>query len=312
MDGGMIYDKLPLTIEQQLELLSARSLVFNDRELTLHTLERISYYRLSAYWYPVKNSNDSFKPGASFDVAVQLYEFDRHLRLHVMDAIERVEIALRTAITYTLAHTYGTFAHTAPINFRRSFRHNQWVTKVQQEAQNSQEDFVSHFRNTYEGYPTLPIWMVTEVISLGTLSRLYEGMLPHDQTKIANDYHVKPVVLRSWLRTLTYVRNVCAHHARLWNRQLSVSPELPRHDARWQAPVTPTNRRLFAVLLILRQMMAHHHQGVHWQQRVSELLEPIASKNYWCIAMGLPNDWPNHPLWNRVNDDIPDDERVQE
>jgi len=299
----MIYDKQPLAIDEQVVRLSSRGLEITDTNRASHTLERISYYRLSAYWYPVKNTDSSFSAGANFDVALQLYEFDRHLRLLVMDAIERVEISLRTSITYTLSHTYGAFAHTDSANFRRHFRHDRWIEKVEHDSQYAQEDFVSHYRNTYDGFPTLPIWMATEVISLGALSRLYEGMLHGDQLKISSDYHIQPVVLRAWLRTLTYIRNVCAHHARLWNRQLAVAPELPRHDEQWQAPITPTNQRLFAVLLILRQMMAHHHQGVHWQQRVSELLELIAAKDYWRIAMGLPEDWQNHPLWNRINVD---------
>ena len=90
----MRYDKPPLTFEQQLDLLAARGLEINDRDQAPHALERINYYRLSAYWYPVKNNDDTFNPGARFDVAVKLYEFDRHLRLQMMDAIERVEIAL--------------------------------------------------------------------------------------------------------------------------------------------------------------------------------------------------------------------------
>jgi len=298
----MIYDKQPLTFEQQLDLLATRGLEFNDRDYALHNLERISYYRLSGYWYPVKNTDDSFREGASFDIALQLYEFDRHLRLLVMDAIERVEISLRSAITYTLSHSYGTFAHTNSVNFRDRFKHDKWLSKVEKESRNSREDFVRHYHRTYQGFPTLPIWMVTEVISLGALSRLFEGTLHQDQLKIAQDYDVQPVVLRSWIRTLTYIRNVCAHHARLWNRQLAVAPDLPRHDINWQAPTTPTNRRLFAVLLILRQMMQYHHQGVHWQQRVTKLLQPIAVKNYWRTAMGIPENWQSHPLWNRTDD----------
>ncbi|MFK5948469.1 MAG: Abi family protein [Methylococcales bacterium] len=209
-------------------------------------------------------------------------------------------MALRTSITYTLSHTYGTFSHTQAANFRSNFRHNQWLARVEQDAASSQEDFIRHYRNKYQGFPRLPIWMATEVITLGALSRLYEGMLKLDQDAVASDYNIQPAVLRTWLRTLTYIRNLCAHHARLWNRQLSVAPEMPRHDVRWQAPLTPTNRRLFAVLLILRQMMHHHHQGLHWQQCVTQLLEPISEKAYWRTAMGLPDDWQAHPLWNRV------------
>jgi abortive infection bacteriophage resistance protein len=296
----MRYDKLPLTFEQQLALLISRGLEVDDHELALHVLERIGYYRLSAYWHPVKNHDDSFRPGAKFEVALQLYEFDRQLRLLVIDAIERVEIALRTAITYNLAQAYGSYGHTEPGNFRNDFHHAAWAAKVERDTKSSREDFIAHFQAKYQDYPSLPIWMTTEVITLGALSRLYEGMLKRDQQKIARDYGIHPVVLRTWLRTLTYIRNLCAHHARLWNRQIPVAPDLPRHDARWQPPLTPTNRRLFAILLVLRQMMHHHHQGEDWQQRVTELIAPIAQKDYRRIAMGMPQDWQQHPLWNRA------------
>ena len=184
--------------------------------------------------------------------------------------------------------------------FRRDFDHRDWITKVETEAGRSKEVFVRHFQTTYFGFPTLPIWVALEVIPFGALSRLYEGMLPEDQKAVAVDYDVHPKVLRSWLRTLAYVRNLCAHHSRLWNRELSVAPDLPRHDPLWQPPITPTNRRLFAVLLILRQLMAHHHQGCHWQRNVTGLILPIAGDLRWCSAMGLPEVWERHPLWDKA------------
>jgi abortive infection bacteriophage resistance protein len=294
----MRYPKPPLSFEEQLLLLEERGLAIGDRNAAAHALARISYYRLSAYWHPFKNADDSFEPGASFDSALTLYEFDRHLRLQVMDAIERVEIALRTSITYTLAHAYGAFAHCNAANFRSRFHHRTWVSKIEDEARRSKEVFIEHYKEKYEGFPALPIWMATEVIPLGTLSRLYEGMFAKDQRCVAADYDIHHEVLRSWLRTLCYIRNLCAHHSRLWNREIPVAPSLPRHDPLWIPPVTPTNRRLFAVLLVLRQLMAHHHQGRHWQQRVTGLVEPITEWDRWRNAMGLPTDWQTHPLWN--------------
>lgn len=294
----MQYPKPPLSFEQQLALLEERGLAIGDRNAAAHALARVSYYRFSAYWHPFKNADDSFKPGANFEAALSLYELDRHLRLQVMDAVERVEIALRTSITYTLAHAYGAFAHGNAANFRPHFPHRRWVSKIEDEAQRSKEVFIQHYKAKYEGFPALPIWMATEVIPLGALSRLYEGMFAKDQRLVAADYGIHHSVFCSWLRTLCYIRNLCAHHSRLWNREIPVAPELPRHDPLWNPPITPTNRRLFAVLLVLRQLMAHHHQGRHWQQRVTELLGPVATEERWRIAMGLPPDWQAHALWN--------------
>ena len=105
------YTKPALTLEQQLSLAQSRGLAVTNRKVALTTLERISYYRLSAYWHPFKKADDTFESGATFEAALALYEYDRRLRLLLLDAIERFEIALRTVVTYTLAHAYGPFAH---------------------------------------------------------------------------------------------------------------------------------------------------------------------------------------------------------
>ncbi len=295
----MRYVKQALTLEEQIDLLAARGLIVADRAAAAHTLARISYYRLSAYWHPFKRDNDSFEPGTPFATAVHLYELDRHLRLHVMDALERVEVALRTAITYTLCHAVGPYGHCDPANFRTKFRPQQWIAKIHREAQQSRDEFVQHFKDKYDGFPDLPLWMATETLPFGSLSLLYQGLRPDEQRPIAADYGVHHDVLRSWLHSLAYVRNICAHHARLWNRELAIAPELPRRDPHWCPPLTPTNRRVFAVLLVLRQMMAHHHEDDHWQRRVSALIAAADLSPASRVAMGLPEHWAEHPLWNR-------------
>lgn len=305
----MQYAKPALTFDEQVTLLAARGLIIEDRAAAAEILSRISYYRLSAYWHPYKRADDSLKPDASFAAVVQLYEFDRHLRLQVMDAIERVEVALRTAITYHLSQAFGPFAHCDPAHFRHTFKQSEWLAKVRQEAENSREIFVAHFRDRYDEFPDLPLWMATEILPFGALSRLYEGMLPDQQRPVAAEYGVHHAVLRSWLRTLNYIRNLCAHHARLWNRELAVGPESPRHDARWLPPMTPTNRRVFIVLLMLRQMMARQHEGQHWQQRVTHLITSANLNSAAQHAMGLPTTWLSHPLWDRV---VPENHRGSE
>ena len=291
------YTKPPLTFEQQLDQLIDRGLSVPDRQVALHALERISYYRLSGYWRPFKSSGETFEAGASFDVALSLYEFDRRLRLLVMDAIERAEIAVRTAVTYELAHRYGAFGHTDPGNFWSGFKHGDYIASAEVEAKRARETFIDHYKTKYEGFPTLPIWMATEVISLGGLSRLYSGMKKPDQTSIASAYGIHPPVLGSWLHTLTYVRNVCAHHSRLWNRVLGIRPKLPRNERDWFPPHVPHNDRLWVVLLILRRLMYHHHQGGDWQGDIERLVEPFVVDGRWRAAMGFPDAWREHPVW---------------
>ena len=112
----MEYQKPPLTYNAQLDLLITRGLRVVDRVTALGYLRNISYYRLSAYYLPFKQ-NEEFKPNTCVEDIINLYTFDRKLRLLVMDAIESIEIALRSQIIYHLSHTYGAFGYLNSNNF---------------------------------------------------------------------------------------------------------------------------------------------------------------------------------------------------
>jgi len=303
------YEKPALTFQQQLDQLKNRGMVVNNEEKALKDLSCISYYRLSAYWYPFKLRNDStsevidqFVPGTQFEQAIELYEFDRKLRLLVIDAIERVEIMVRTKVTYHLGHTYGAFAHADPTNFHPKFNHVKWLQKLEDEIIQSKDVFITHYKNKYEGFPTIPIWMLTEVMSMGSLSVCYAGLQNNDklgvQDKkvIADQFNIHYKRLEDWLHTLTYIRNICAHHSRLWNRELAIRPDQSK-EIHWRAPITPCNDRIFYILLILRYMLRFNNNGENWVKQISQVIEPIANVNKWRIAMGMPANWKVHPIW---------------
>ena len=176
------YNKPALTFDEQLQKLEARGMHVANREHALQQLASISYYRLSGYCYPFRQRNDKgdvtreFKKDVTFEQVLVLYEFDRKLRSLVLDAIERVEVAIRTQITYHMAHTYGAFAHTDHQNFHPGFNHVKWLTKLEGEAARSSDEFIRHFEKKYAGFPTIPVWMLTEVMSLGALSFFYTGL----------------------------------------------------------------------------------------------------------------------------------------
>ena len=296
------YTKLPLSFAEQLQLLESRGLNIPDQTLALGHLSSISYYRLSAYWYPFLQRDTNgrvtgvFEPGTDFDQVVRLYEFDRHLRLLVMDAIERIEVHIRTLVTYHLGHRYGAFGHTDCANFHPGFNHANWLAKLESEARQSKDVFVEHFKRNYTGFPTLPIWMSTEVMSLGSLSFCYTGLKNPDKRQIADQLDIHHKRLKDWLHTLTYIRNLCAHHGRLWNRELAIKPERVR-ESEWNPPITPRHDRLFYALLILRVLLRSNHNGDTWAGSCNELLETLASEQRYRVAMGLPADWKAHPLW---------------
>lgn len=297
------YVKPAITIQDQLNKLATRGLVIADQASALAKLQSISYYRLSGYCYPFRirdntgQVQDNFVTGATFEQVIELYEFDRHLRLLILDAIERVEVAIRTQLTYTFACTYGPFGHTNAANFHPGFKHAACLADIEKETLRSGDEFIRHYSSKYDGYPTIPLWMLTEVMSLGGLSHLYKGLNHKDKKPISNYFNVHHKRLEDWLHKLTYIRNVCAHHSRLWNRELAIRPDLVK-DPNWQQPITPRNDRIFYILLILRSLLLSTGNGKEWVGQVNRLLAPVASNPQWRAAMGIPADWETHPIWS--------------
>lgn len=297
------YTKAALTFRQQLQKLTARGLIISDLNRAQHQLESINYYRLSAYWYPFRQRDnatgkilDSFRPNSSLEDVITFYEFDRRLRLLIIDGIERVEVAIRTQLTYHLAHKYGPFAHTSSINFHPKFFHANWLQQIEDETTRSSEEFIQHYQREYNGFPTIPIWMLTEVMSLGALSKLYKGLQNEDKKSVSVKFNIHHKKLGDWLHTLTYVRNVCAHHGRLWNRELAIRPDTDK-DLNWKPPITPTNTRVFYILLMIRFLLRNISNNNEWQISCTSLLNPVAEEDLWRVAMGMPPNWQNHPIW---------------
>jgi len=289
----MKYEKPALTIEQQFDLLESRGLLISDRLRATRWLKHVSYYRLSAYLLPFK-TGEVFKPGTTFDQIAGLYIFDRKLRLILLDGIERIEVALRTALTYELAHAHGPFGYADRRNFNPKFDHHYLMSELNQAEIDSRETFVAHFRRKYTCEKNLPIWMASELLSFGCISRLYGACAPAIKRKIANRFSVQDWQFASWLHTLSYVRNVCAHHSRLWNRELAVKPSIPKPSKAWPYQV-PGTERLYCVLAIVRHCLIVTTPRCQWRERLFALLDNHPEVDL--SAMRFPLQWRTIPPW---------------
>ena len=168
-----------------------------DRTLLLERLRSTGYYRLCAYWYPFKQPDETFAPGTAFDMVWDRYVFDRQLRLAVMDAIERVEVAVRTALFTEMALKGGPFAHLDRLTFPgvSTERHTRLVDGLRDEALRSKEVFVEHFRITYEEFPDLPVWAAAEIMTFGTMLTVFNMSTRQAQKALARRYVLKGRVL---------------------------------------------------------------------------------------------------------------------
>lgn len=297
----MNYSKPALTYGQQADLLIRRGLIVTDKSLLEARLRSVSYYRLSAYWHPFRLNDDRFQAGTNWEMIWRRYVFDRHLRLLVMDAIERVEVAvLRTWMVEEFALQYGPFGYLNPSNFRPEFPGNQHARLVQDVDDgfgNSREVFAEHYRQKYHEEQHPPLWMAAEVMTFGQLFTFYRNLHRPLKQRMASALGVLAPVLDSWLFTLNYVRNVCAHHGRLWNRELPIRPLIPdrKHNAAWHMPTTPDNRRVYAVLSLLRQSLKIIAPQSQWSLRFRELVARYPDVPL--VSMGFPADWEKSPIW---------------
>ncbi|MDK1030169.1 MAG: Abi family protein [Anaerolineae bacterium] len=299
----MKYTKPALSFEKQAQQLLNRGLIHPNKETLARQLSVVNYYRLSAYWYPFKQfdpatGDEHFAPKTTFEMIWRRYTFDRQLRLLVMDAIEHVEVAiLRTRMVEQFTLQHGPFGYCEPENFNPRLDHPRFMREIDNNIERSKEEFVQRFRSKYNNEPHLPLWMTAEVMTFGQLFTLFRFLHRAEKKNLAQTFGLYPPVLESWLHTLLFTRNACAHHARLWNREIPIRPKLPdfRHSSEWYIPVKIDNRRVFTIITILKYLLSYIVRPTEWSENVLTLLNEYAEIPI--RQMGFPEDWQKSPLW---------------
>lgn len=299
----MSFSKPPLSVDQQIDLLIQRGMAVPDRERARHYLTHINYYRLRAYWLPFEvapaaGHAHGFAAGTNFDTVLNIYVFDRDLRLLLLDAIERVEISLRTTFAQHVSCKYGAFAHDDVNLFRDVVEWSKSQDELLKEYKRSRETFAKHYRATYPELRTPPIWVSCELMTLGHLSRWFENLKqPSDRQKIADHYGVDERILKSFLHHLTIVRNHGAHHGRVWNRRFALRFTPPTKKPKEIASAfNPGEPQLLyntlTMLVYLLDLLSPHH---HWRKELHALL--AAHPEIDPAAMGFPAHWREIALW---------------
>jgi abortive infection bacteriophage resistance protein len=291
------YNKPATTYTEQVEQLKNRGMIFSDEEKAKRYLQHLNYYRLSAYWLPFENDHAThkFRTDTKFDDVLALYIFDRELRLIVLDAIERIEVSARAQWAYCMGHSHGPHSHLDP-NLAQDFcLWQKNISSLINETDRSDEIFIKHLKDTYEE-PLPAIWAICEVMSLGLLSRWYKNLKPQStRREIAHVYEIDEDVLASWLHHISVVRNVCAHHSRLWNRKFDrVAPQKTiKKPSILQGQFEPRHK-LYNSLVILLYLMDKISPGHSWRPRLKDLL---LRNSRWLTDMGFPTNWKARTIW---------------
>lgn len=336
------YQKPWLTLDDQLARLRERGVSLGDEAECRQVLQATGYYRLSGYLYPFRESEihldgqrakvrvlANYKPGTTLQLAVDLIDFDRRLRMHVLDGTERIEVSLRMRIGYELGRE-SPFAHLEPRSFMPSFlepkspvvaldgtresieallhrdehrsAHALLIERLRARQNESNESFVAHFREKYNN--RMPIWALTEIMEMGHLSRLFSGLNTAISSAIVDYYGVpSKAVLGSWIATLNYVRNVAAHHARLFNRKLQTAPKRPPLGTiplldHLKSSAMPKDFGTYNALAVMAYLLSTIDPAPDWSGGLVSLVDSFpSSPHIGESSMGFPPGWRSLDLW---------------
>ncbi len=214
-----------------------------------------------------------------------------------MDAVERIEISVRASLSNEIAKRHGAHWYQNPRLFAPSFDHVRFVADVREQIGHApgnmkrRDIYIEHYYQTYSSPDMPPCWMVFESVSFGTISFLYKNLTHPEFLDICQGFGLPHPVLSSWLHSLNYIRNVCAHHSRLWNRECRIKPLIARA---FTAELTP-NDRVYAQLVVMQILLARIAPGNHWAVKLRELLEEHPAIP--TISMGFPADWQKRKAW---------------
>jgi abortive infection bacteriophage resistance protein len=297
------YRKKHKTFEEQLSILKQRKLIISNDSFVLSKLQHINYYRLSAYFLPFQYSKNSeneniFLPNTSFENILSSYYFDTELRKIIFEAVESIEIYFRTQIAYFHSLKYDAFGYLELKNFRenKADKFQELQDDILKEKTRSKEFFIKHFKKKYNSVD-LPIWSVVEIISFGSLSKFFMILKEEEQNQVIQNIHgINKVVFYKWFHALSGVRNICAHHSRLWNRTLGVSFEVPKGLESFENIKESKNKVFFALSVIEYLLTCIGEDEIDFKTKIKNLIKKYPKVKL--ESMGFIENWQQNPIWS--------------
>lgn len=297
---GTRYTKQPTSIADQIAKLKSLGLIIVDDAKAEKTLGQVSYFRFASYLHPMEADKQThqFKPNSTFENAVALCEFDNTLRQILFAAIQRIEVALRAKIIHHFSMAHGAFWFMQMNLHENEHRFLENLNALDREVQRSKEDFIKEHFTNYDKPEFPPAWKTLELASLGTLSKLYYNFADNKVKKrVAREFNLpQHEILESWMRSLSALRNYCAHHARLWNRFLNATPQMNVNlRGAWINTSQIDANKVYAILCCIAYWLDAMGYGVEFKSNMKQLIQQYPTVD--AAAMGFPKGWREEPLW---------------
>jgi len=283
-----------------ISLLRNRGLFISNEQKAINYLTNIGYFRLSAYCFPLLDEpkiNHLFKKGATFDLVMNMYRFDRKLRILLFNEIEKIEVAIRSAMNnWVSSELNDIFWMTDIQHFNNPDIFLKRLSIIQSELEKTNEEFIVHFKEKYINlYP--PVWMISEIAPFGVLCSTFNNLKYKSiQKRVANYFGLSVPVFSSWMVSLVSLRNLCGHHNRTWNRENPLIPAQLKSPAfPWIDSSTTDLKRIYFRICIIKYLLFTVSPNNTFTQKLKSLLTAYPTIDI--KAMGFPLDWQNEPLW---------------
>lgn len=199
--------------------------------------------------------------------------------------LESIEISFRTYIAYTLAIKHGSNGYLYKQNFKNEKYFELFLNKLEDEKNNHKNKlFIKHHNDKYNG--VLPIWVAVEIMSFGSLSKLYSNMLPQDTSYIKKELcNINPTLVNSWLHSLTHLRNVCAHYGRIYN---ACFPPIKIKNSDKNSVVN--DKQIFGYMLAIKYLIS---DKAVWNDSFIKLQALFSKYNTYIDLklLGFPENW---------------------
>lgn len=274
-----------LSVEQQVENLKTLGLSISNVDVAKELLDNISYYRLiKAYSLEFKKKNSIYFTGTKFETIVDLYYFNSELCQIMYTMVEKIEILLRCRIGNYFSLKYGVLGYEDSKNFENIYYYDEFKNDIAFELErNDKSPIVKNFKNYYvDG--KLPLYALIELFSFGTLSKFYKNMLSKDKKEIAKAFGIPYTYLESWIESISFVRNTCAHYGRLYNEKIPKKPMLYKDDKDGC-----DNDKLFIIVRCMSRIVKHDNEWVSFKTKLDCLFKKY--KNVNISSIGFPDKW---------------------
>lgn len=278
------------TLAQQITRLRVRNfdIPSDNEELVKEFLSNIGYYRASGYYLPYYDRKLEMTPQKiSYQKIMDTYWFDKEIKSILLYLMASIEVEYKARIADTLCLKYGPYFFYDASYFSDNQLHKKWIRKFEDQFnyQDSNDDlFKSWYKKEYNS--KFPLWVAFQLININDLSKFYDLLKTPYKKELRNSLRGNDIDLtRSWLRSMTVVRNICAHNGRLFYRSISTSPKLPKDLKKEKLNI----KRPFVIIVVMKRLCTDKKV---WDRFLNDLIDIIVKyPEVEIFHYGFPNNW---------------------